>query len=252
MDCKYARVLTELARPRSTELEPGETAALESHLAVCPECGPQAQQQRLIDEHLGQAMRDVPIRENLRNRLLRRLAAQRDAWYRSWLMRVAGILLAAAAIVLLVWGAVWWRSTLRQPFDPQELAELGEGDEPNAKPEDVSRWLKEEHGIQVPAPRDVEYFYFSHCSIQNYRGKRVPRLVFVYNNGRELSQAVIYIVTDAQFHDLDEQVNQPPRGTRGYEIKVVSCPEDPHVYFVRIFTKGSEGRFFKANNGPAL
>src|SRR5262245_15097656 len=108
MDCKYARLLVEFAWPQCPELEAGDFEALQCHLADCPDCGPLARQDQLLDGQIGRAMRDVPVPDNLQSRLLGRLAAERDAWYRRRLVRAAGILLAAAAVVLLVWGGVWW------------------------------------------------------------------------------------------------------------------------------------------------
>src|SRR5947209_6413570 len=100
MDCRTARLLLDFARPLSTELEASEAEALHCHLADCSQCGALAQVERQADERLGQAVRDVPVPDGLRQRLLSRLAIERDAWYRRWLMRATGI---AAAITLAVW-----------------------------------------------------------------------------------------------------------------------------------------------------
>src|SRR5262245_10465360 len=103
MDCRNARLLLEFARPLTAELDAGEAEALQGHLADCPECGALAREERRLDEHLGRAVRDVPVPEGLRDRLLARLATERDAWFRRWLLRAVGV---AAGIALAVW-LVW-------------------------------------------------------------------------------------------------------------------------------------------------
>jgi hypothetical protein len=248
MDCRHARLLLEFTRPPHAELEVGETELLENHLADCPECGPLAQHERLADEHLGRAMRDVRVPDTLRQRLLSRLAVERDAWYRRWVVRIAGVLLAVAAVALLL----SWRSSLRPGLDPEELVQVGEGDQPSASPEDVGRWFKEKHGLDVVLPGDVDFTYFSHCGVVEYRGKRVPVLTFAYNGNDRLERARVYIVTDKQFDDLEEQVNQPARAAMGFEIKVKANPNNPHVYYMRVYTQGAASRFFlKFNRNPA-
>src|ERR1700730_9516266 len=104
MDSKNARLLLHFAPPRRAELEAGEVEALESHLADCPDCGALAQHERRLDDHLGQAVRDVPVPPAVRSRLLAPLAVESDAWYRRWVLLGAGFVAAAAAVVLLVWG----------------------------------------------------------------------------------------------------------------------------------------------------
>src|SRR5262249_43950502 len=108
MDCKNARLLLEFARPQCAELEATDAEALERHLADCPDCATLAQYERRLDERLGQAMRAVPVPQDLRKRLLNRLAVERDAWYRRWLVRAAGLVGAAAAIGLVVWAGINW------------------------------------------------------------------------------------------------------------------------------------------------
>src|SRR5947209_7636374 len=98
MDCKNARLLLEFARPGGRELEAADAEALHQHLAECSECAALAHDEQRADEHLGRAMRDVPVPAGLRERVLKRLSVERDAWYRRWLVRWA----AAAAVLLAV------------------------------------------------------------------------------------------------------------------------------------------------------
>ncbi|HYT95625.1 MAG TPA: zf-HC2 domain-containing protein, partial [Gemmataceae bacterium] len=106
MDCKDARLLLEFARPGDKELDHDEAEALRQHLADCPDCSAQAQAERRADEHIGLAMRAVPVPAGLRERVLQKLGPERVPWYRRWPVRVAG----AAAVLLLLGGLgyVWW------------------------------------------------------------------------------------------------------------------------------------------------
>ena len=76
MDCKTARTLFDYARPRCCELDPVEARALEEHLSRCPECDTLAHAERLIDDHLGKAVRQVDVPPGLRGRLLARLQTE--------------------------------------------------------------------------------------------------------------------------------------------------------------------------------
>src|SRR5436305_2225163 len=102
MDCRTTRHLLEFARPRASELDDLDQDALNGHLAVCPDCDTMARAEREADQHLGQAIREVPIPQGLRERLMRRLRDERKAWYRRWLAR--GLLAGFAAAVVLVAG----------------------------------------------------------------------------------------------------------------------------------------------------
>src|SRR5215211_1502430 len=100
MDCKTARLLLAFARPCATELDAAGVQALEAHLADCHECGPLARLENRLDEHLGQAVRDVPLPPGLRTRLLAGLRP--DPWHQRRWVRAAAGLAAAAALVLSV------------------------------------------------------------------------------------------------------------------------------------------------------
>src|SRR5207244_393513 len=102
MDCNNARLLLEVAHPLANELDARDTAELAGHLADCPDCGPWAQNEHRVDEALGKAMRAVPVPSGLALKIVRRLHVERDAWYRGWAVRAAGI---AAALLLLLWGS---------------------------------------------------------------------------------------------------------------------------------------------------
>src|SRR5262245_38578280 len=111
MDCRSARLLLDFDRPQlqgtRPELEGDEVEALRTHLADCDACRSLAQDERAADDALSRAVKAVPVPDGLRDRLLARLSAERDAWWRRVLLRSAGV---AAAVFLAVWGAMLWRS----------------------------------------------------------------------------------------------------------------------------------------------
>src|SRR5690242_15755148 len=114
MDCRTARLLLDYARPAPAELPGGDAAALEGHLTACPECEALARAERQADDRLGRAVRDVPVPDGLRDRLLARLGAERRRWYPRRLTWGGGTLAGAAAALLLAFGL--WRY-----FHPAQL-----------------------------------------------------------------------------------------------------------------------------------
>ncbi len=244
MDCKTARLLLDLSRPHAPELDAGETEALDSHLADCPECSHQARQERRLDEQIGRALRAVPVPEALRGRLLRRLAADRDAWYGRWLLRAAGLAVAAALLLAVAWGALVGYQDRRPAADPQEFVE--QSDRPTASPDAVESWFRANRGVKTTAPSANEFRYslLTYYDLADLDGRRVPMLLFTASTPDGPARAQVYIVTDAQFKDLDEQANHTFKGSRGYKVKVVPNPDRAGVFYVVVYTDGAENRFF--------
>src|SRR5262245_18752627 len=105
MDCKTARLLLHFDRPGTPDLAGADADDLRRHLAECPECRPAADAERRADVKIGRAVRDVPVPEDLRARLVSRLKKDRSAWYRRrvvWPVGVAAAVLLAAASGLLL------------------------------------------------------------------------------------------------------------------------------------------------------
>src|SRR5438067_9091030 len=106
MDCRTARLLLEFARPFTTELDATEAAALEQHLAGCPNCRAAAHVERCVEEQLRAAMQAVPAPGGMRSALLARLSAERrNGWQKRWAING---LATAAALLLAVWGVHAW------------------------------------------------------------------------------------------------------------------------------------------------
>ncbi len=114
MDCKTARLMLEFARPQHAELDPLDLRALEAHVAACPECALRTKQERALDEQLGRAMCKVDVPDQLRSRLLRRLAKEKAAVEKWRWKRYAAAATAVAALLLLAIGgwSMWHQATL--------------------------------------------------------------------------------------------------------------------------------------------
>src|SRR5438132_14390863 len=104
MDCKTARLLLAFSRTQASELDTSDADALDNHLAECPECEALAHAERQMERQLSQAMRQVAVPSNLRQRLLTRLQAERSPWYRRLPQRHPPVAAAVSALALSVIG----------------------------------------------------------------------------------------------------------------------------------------------------
>jgi hypothetical protein len=68
--CQATRELLECVRPDSDDLEDPVFAPAARHLADCPDCAKVFEHLQALDRQIGRALRDVPVPEGLRERLL--------------------------------------------------------------------------------------------------------------------------------------------------------------------------------------
>jgi hypothetical protein len=202
MDCNNARLLLELARPVPGELDAAESAALHEHLDQCPDCGALANAERRFDQILGCAVRDVPVPDGLRTRLLTQLDRQRDAWYRRFLTRRVLPIGAAAAAVLAV-AFLGWQQFAERPrrvVDAEQLvAEVNA--RYHARRTDVDEWLRKFTGQEASAPRQFDYDKLDNYCITELENQRVPMLIFVRADTAHM--AWVYVLSDHRF-DLEK------------------------------------------------
>jgi hypothetical protein len=203
MDCRTARLLLEFTRPGGAELRPAEAAELETHLHTCPDCASQAHTDRRVDEHLGQAVRAVPLPVGLRQRVMDRLARDRAVAWRRWAFRTVGSAAAAVCLVACSW---WVWAVVSIPALPVER--IQEDAFPirasNPDSEKVQQWFQERYHVTTEVPRDIGDFAVNYGLLVDYtlvpfQGKQVPRLLFLKGD----NSARIYIVTDWQFRMKD-------------------------------------------------
>lgn len=185
MDCKTARLLLDFARPKASELEAEEAAALENHLDHCPDCHRQARGQRQLDACLGKAMRQVEVPAGLRDQLLARLESEHGDWYRQRFAHGARLIAAVAAGLLLIWGLWYWvQDRMPSPVDPGQVAESVSFDaikDPRTRTEEALKRL----GVDTPLSPYLDYHFLAGppawAELPGYPGRKVPMLVFARN-----------------------------------------------------------------------
>jgi hypothetical protein len=231
MDCNHARLLLTVGHPLATELETADKQALAAHLADCPECGPWAEAEQRADEKLGAAMRDVPVPEGLQLRIARRLRAERDAWWRGWLVRAAGILLVVGLATSLAYAA-WNR--LKPAPDTQQV--LDRFDKLPYAPEQVEQWYAARN-VRMTAPPKFEYGYLKSLGLADFEGKQVPYLLFLYpGKGQDRpGVAQVYVLTDRQFN-LSNLRGVPVLPGSQQSVAILPHPTDPQVVYVIVHT----------------
>jgi hypothetical protein len=249
MDCKTARLLFDFARPKPAELAGDDAADLEGHLGACAECHAVARGQRQLDDHLGRAIRDVPVPDGLRDRLLERLAAERRAWYHRLAKRAGAA--AAAAAVLLAAGLwfFWPRHQLPAPDLEAMVETLSWNDNSRGSAAAIEEWFHTKYpGWAMVAPREAEgrtlnYGLLVYADLADFQGQRVPLLLFSKENKQAGNkQARVYVLSQKQFK-LDELLQQPPMNSKGYTVVVSPCPDDAGLVFIFIYTGDSLAPF---------
>jgi hypothetical protein len=229
----------DLAGPRGAELDTAENEALAEHLDQCSDCNRLAQMERLADEQLGTAMRDIRMPGFLRNQILARLDLERNSWYRRWPQRHPRVAAAAAAIFLLCVGFTWYMAT-RPGSVPDLDALLAEANgKLGSSAEQVEQWFAMQ-GVRTVAPPDFNYLYFTDAAQEKFVGKLVPRLLFIARNHE---QAHVYILSDRQF-DLKALLGARV-GSGAYTIEFRAHPTNPNIGYLVKYTGGSLEAFLQ-------
>lgn len=242
MDCKTARLLLEFAQPGDAELDEAEAQALRDHLHECPECAVVAAAERRADEHLGRAVRDVPVPEGLRERLLSRLGRERDAWWKRWALHKVA---AAAALFLAGWlGYTWWVGRL-PAINVADV--LDDHSQPRMSPQAVEDWFgRRGLAMKTPPLRD-DLLASYHVAV--FRDKQVPLLLYVRpadgGGGGPPVVAQVYVLSANQF-DLKRTLEHGAffNGS-GQVAEVIKHPEFPDQYLYLIISTGGTHADFR-------
>ena len=223
MDCKNARLLLEFARPGGAELDGADAAALNQHLAECPDCAAQAHEEQRADEHLARAMRDVPIPAGLSDRLLKRLTIERDAWYRRWIVRCV----AAAAVLagLCVGYLTWFNQSPAVTVDTLNRLAAWKG---GLKRDEVIKAFSDDYAVAVNPPENFKYNLLKRFDLEvlpDIPNRPVPHLLF--NNreegGNRVLEAHVYVFSNRRFDLEQTMANIGTLTARG--------PYTPYVYY---------------------
>ncbi|GIW80763.1 MAG: hypothetical protein KatS3mg105_2570 [Gemmatales bacterium] len=240
MDCRTAQFFLALGRLREAELDEADAQALATHLAGCPVCGPQAEAEKAFDRQLAQVMQDVAIPKSLPHRLHEQVARYRR---RRWLA-YAGMITAAAALLLGVWLGIQWRHHYRPVPDLDLLHDQVLVEVVNPRPEKLLEWLHR-NDIDVPPPPQFNYALLRHYYITRFQGKPVPLLLFAHGN----RQARVYLLSDQHF-DLNGLRAGQQQGS-GVNLAVQFHPSDHHVAYVIVYEGDSLADFLVGDEPPA-
>jgi hypothetical protein len=237
MDCKTARVLLDFHRPRVGELAPDEAIALERHLATCPECDAANRAERRLDDHFGRVMRDVPLPDHLRERLLTRLREERAAALRRKLAWGARALVAAAVLLLGVFVA--WRLAGPKPvtLDPNALVVEDFQKYNPRSAQQVQEAFRERYHIDMVAPALFDYGYLAEYEPATLQGKRVAKLIFQRSQDQGgIVRARVYVLTADQF-DLPALLaslpeNRPEIESLDRRLRVLPSDKPDTIYLI--------------------
>ncbi len=235
MDCKTARLVLEFDTPRSTGMDRSESAALEQHLAECPECSISARTERQADKSLGQAMRNVAVPADLRERLLTRLDGERNASYRRWaLRRVREAAAVAATLIAVSLGYTYWQASHRTIIDTEALARADE-ELRGVRAEDLERWFSQQYSLKTSLPRNFKYVYLYDRALQDLEHRRVASLRFQDDHG---NRADVFVLSAKEFN-LPACLAQLPAGSGGITVEIISCPQDANTAYLIRYNNGS-------------
>lgn len=233
MECNDARLLLNFARPLASELEESEAEALASHLNRCPRCADIDRAGRRLDDHIGRAMRDVPVPPDLGLRLKARLDRDRDNWYRRRLIRSSAVAAGLFLAMFLGWNALHTRP---DNVDIARLHEQANQVEKLDQPRKVEEWFQSEHKVAMKAPTAFDYNLLSQCSLVDFQGKQVPRLQFQKSNpGAGDSVAWVYVLSDKQF-DLKSLEGKTAPSVGAFKVAWERDSSDPHIAYVVVYT----------------
>jgi hypothetical protein len=240
MDCKTARLLLDFHRPHAGELSADEAAELEGHLAACADCDAAARAQRRLDDHLGRAVRDVPLPPRLRGELLAVVRERHRAAVLRRLSQVARGLAVAAALLLAV-GLGWHFLAGRPRLDVHALYLADLDKHHSTSPENVQLWLQEHHHVTFVPPLAFDFSYLADYEAVEWQGKRVPKLVFFRPDLN--ARARVYVVSGDRFDLAGLSLTEQPKefdesGERMQVWEPKDAPQDRIAIRYVIFYSG--------------
>jgi Putative zinc-finger len=216
VECESARQLMVFARPGTTELDAAEVAALESHLAECPDCRAQCRSERAWDDRITRAMRAVTVPPDSRARLNVRLQHERGAWLRRMTCQVAAAVLAVVSI--------WWM--IPAPSLDAEMIAAEAYDQVGNR-DGVEAWLIQQNQFFGFPPR-MDAKYLIACERRDFHGAKAPVLTFVRQNAR----ACVAVLSSKQFRNLSKLPDGRAAANSVCTLLIVRDPNTPDVVYL--------------------
>lgn len=227
MDCRTAHLLLTLDRPHAPELSPEDRAQLGRHLAGCPACRAFEQAECLADEAVGRAMRDVPVPPRLEADLHRAIDRRDDDDRRRWWRQAGRWTVAAAGVLFLLGGALFWAFSFRPVVQPDDLYALVMTITPptRAKVQDAFR----DQGVTTELPLGLNYDLLVDHRLAKFEGRLVPCLTF--DGGEKQRQFARVFVLPSREFDLKALADCPPSPSGyPYRVRVVYQPGDLYAH----------------------
>src|SRR5262245_52641140 len=232
MDCRTARLLLPYAA-RPAELGPEDTAELNAHLAVCPQCAAQAGAERSFDAAVGRAMTAVAIPLDLKAQIDARLARARGPRWRRSLAQLT----AAAALVLV--GSLIWLGTYKTPVQAEPIADALEGEYIIVKNEDTAKDFFRQRGVIAEIPEDFDWSAVVWHDVAKFKGHDVAKLDFQ----RGEAKAHVYVLPKSHFRI--EKGAPLKYESSYYVVEVIDLSKDVIVFVV--YESGSMRQHFQKN-----
>ncbi|MCE9531959.1 MAG: DUF3379 family protein [Planctomycetes bacterium] len=232
MDCRTARLLSELRGKRVSELPRDDAASLDQHLKSCFDCQRLVLLEQQYDAPIAKAMKAVPVPANLKARIFDRLATQRGAWQRKRFFYAA----AAAACVIFAVGILTWKPANRARLDLNELVHQS-GPNFEGRQDKLDQWLATQ-GIRYQAPVPFNPHLLAFHGMTTVQGKQVPTLY--YSNVEQKCHAQVFIIREPDFDLTNLPENFGGSLGFGQQIKIFREPGQPMKQaYVILFTGDS-------------
>ncbi len=233
MDCELARQLLIFARPGATELDAADVAALETHIADCPDCLTRSRKDRAWDDRLASAMQAVAVPHDGRARLDRRLVRERSGWRTRTSAKVGAVFAVAAAVWCIIPSPQL--NVDKISADAYDLVGNRDG---------VEEWLrKKDSRFRFPPRMNAKYLVG--CERRAFHGVKAPVLTFVRQN----AIATVAVVYEGQVKDLSELQDGRVAENSVCTVLIVRDPEFPEVVYVIEIIIGPVELFY--NEGEA-
>ena len=217
MDCHLSRLLLAFRR---SELTAEDAAALDAHLAGCPDCAAAARRDAAERTALTAAMTAVPVPDGLRDRLVKSaIRKQWAAWRRKAGRWSRTFLTAVVALGVAVGG---YDRFTRPTFTTDRFATQLEREQDFSEQE-VREWLRAE-GLPETLPADFDFFWHVIHGKQSVVGREVPFVLF--QTGRESCR--VYVLRAEQFRLVKNSLDD----FTGSRFKITTVPQGDVTYVI--------------------
>ena len=204
MDCQSVRALLAYYQRTAEGMDAADREAIRQHLDACPECGPLAHAEQQTDQVLGAAMRAVAVPLGLKGRILDTLAKQPRPIL-SW--RAAAV--AAAVLIAVGLGSYGYLRTQLTTVSPEDVHQIAFRQHNTADQVEAS-FLAE--GVAMTAPRDFNYVHLKNYELVEFKGRRVPMLLFSDDRVKNQNVVQVYVLPTDRFrmqHDNGNKGEDP-------------------------------------------